>query len=117
MLERNLAAMSRSTRVRVVQGVAPAVLADLPKPDAVFLGGTGGQLRAILAASADVLAPGGRIVANLVTLDRVSAMLAWAHDHGYDAELVQVSIARGAEIAGQTRLEAQNPVFIVTVTR
>ena len=34
--------------IQVVQGVAPAALADLPIPDRVFIGGSSGQLTAIL---------------------------------------------------------------------
>jgi precorrin-6Y C5,15-methyltransferase (decarboxylating) len=116
LLEQNLAGLDHDGGVRVVHGEAPTVLADLPAPDAVFLGGTGGHLEAILDACLDRLRPGGRIVANLVTLERVTAMLKWAKARGVTAELVQVSISRGADIQGLVRLDAQNPVFVVTVT-
>jgi precorrin-6Y C5,15-methyltransferase (decarboxylating) len=117
LLGQNLERHGVTSAVQVVQGEAPAALADLPPPDAVFLGGTGGHLDQILDVCLKALPPGGRLVANLVTLERVSALLGWAHVRGLAVEFIQVSISRGAEIQGMTRLEAQNPVFVVTVTR
>ncbi len=47
-----------------VAGAAMDVLADLPDPDRVFIGGNGGQLRGIIEESAGRLPPGGLVVAN-----------------------------------------------------
>ncbi len=54
--------------VEVVTGAAPAVLAGLPPPDAVFVGG-GLQGEGVLEAVWGALRPGGRLVANAVALD------------------------------------------------
>jgi precorrin-6Y C5,15-methyltransferase (decarboxylating) len=48
LLGQNLERHGVTSAVQVVQGEAPAALADLPPPDAVFLGGTGGHLDQIL---------------------------------------------------------------------
>jgi precorrin-6Y C5,15-methyltransferase (decarboxylating) len=103
--------------VCVVDGEAPEALADLPNPDAVFIGGSGGRLESILETAAERLQPGGRIVANLVGLQHVEAMDRWAHDQGWTAELTQLSVARSAATAGLTRLEALNPIFVVALER
>lgn len=117
LLRLNLEHHGARGAVQVVQGEAPDALADLPTPDAVFVGGTGGHLTDILSCCFDALPPGGRVVANLVTLERVAEVLGWAHAHALPTELVQVSVSRGVDIQGLTRLEAQNPVFVVTVAR
>jgi precorrin-6Y C5,15-methyltransferase (decarboxylating) len=52
--------------IHLVDGEAPAALTGLPDPDRVFVGGSGGQLEAILTAVAPRLRPGGRIVVSAV---------------------------------------------------
>jgi precorrin-6Y C5,15-methyltransferase (decarboxylating) len=116
-LRRNVAAHARQAAVEIVQGAAPAALAALPDPDAVFIGGGGGELVEILDASFARLAPGARLVVNLATVERLTECLGWAKRRGVTAEVVQVQISRGAEIAGATRFQAENPVFVVTFER
>ena len=73
----------------VVEGAAPAALAGLPPPDAVFLGG-GGTDPGVLDAAVALLRPGGRLVANAVTLEMQALLAATAgrlggeldHDRG-----------------------------------
>ncbi|MBV8077174.1 MAG: precorrin-6y C5,15-methyltransferase (decarboxylating) subunit CbiE, partial [Planctomycetaceae bacterium] len=62
--------------VRPVTGRAPHVLASLPEPDAIFIGGTGRQVDPVLSAAFARLAPGGRMAVNVATVDG----LATAHD-------------------------------------
>ncbi len=76
------------------EGRAPGALADLPAPDAVFIGG-GLALDTIETAIA-ALKPGGRLVAHAVTLESEAILLAAHARHGGD--LVRVSIDRAAPI-------------------
>ncbi len=80
-------------RLRIVKGVAPGALADLPDPDAVFIGGglaggEGGLIDEVLAR----LRPGGRLVANAVTLGSEACLLAAQARHG--GTLTRIAIAR-----------------------
>ena len=90
--------------VDVVEGHAPEVLAGLPDPDRVFVGGGGlDVLDAVLAR----LIPGGRVVATFAALDRAAA--------AYErlGHLVQVGVSRGRVLPdGGIRLAAENPVFV-----
>jgi precorrin-6B C5,15-methyltransferase / cobalt-precorrin-6B C5,C15-methyltransferase len=73
-IQRNAAALG-AVRLQVCYGAAPQALAALPEPDAVFIGGgtsEPGLIRAALAA----LKPGGRLVANAVTVEGEQALLA-----------------------------------------
>lgn len=101
--------------VTVVEGEAPEALAGLPTPDAVFVGGSGGRLEAILDAVGAAIRPRGRTVLNLVALEHVGTVLGWARARGRAASVAQVSAAVSADTAGLTRLSAQNPVFVVTL--
>jgi precorrin-6Y C5,15-methyltransferase (decarboxylating) len=95
---------THGVRIDVVEGEAPAVLADLPDPDRAFVGGGGlDVLDAVLAR----LVPGGRVVAAFAALDRAAAA---AQRLGH---LVQVGVSRGAVLPdGGIRLAAENPVFV-----
>ena len=60
--------------LRVVEGPAPQALAGLPSPDAVFIGG-GITRPGLLDAALAALRPGGRLVANVVTLEGEAVLL------------------------------------------
>jgi len=104
----------RALNVVVVRGAAPSVLLDLPVPDAIFIGGSGGNLKAILETACRRLKPGGRVVLNLVTLENLTLAREHFTARKFNLELNLVQVSRGANIAGKTRFEALSPVYIVT---
>jgi precorrin-6Y C5,15-methyltransferase (decarboxylating) len=117
LLERNVDKYSPGN-VRVVIGEAPQALESLPDPDSVFVGGSGGQLTAILDAVVDRLRPQGRIVVNLIALERTQEVYHRLKDLGFAVGLTQINAARGKELPDATvRLESMNPVFVVTAHR
>ena len=117
LLERNVAAYSAGN-VQVVSGEAPEALSDLPDPDSVFVGGSGGNLDGILDTVARRLRAGGRIVVNLVALERTNEVYRRLQSLGFRADVTMVNAARSKELAdGTVRLEALNPVFVVTAFR
>ena len=104
--------------VVVVSGEAPDALDVLPAPDCVFVGGSGGRLTDILECAVSRLAADGRIVVNLASIERVVQTQACLESLGFDAELTMISASRGKALPdGTMRLEAQNPVFIITGKR
>jgi precorrin-6Y C5,15-methyltransferase (decarboxylating) len=113
LLRRNVGRIG-SANVHVVAGEAPVALSDLPDPDSVFIGGSGGQLVNILDTVARRLKPAGRIVANLAALERAQEAYHRLKERGLSTEIVMVNAARGKELKdGTVRLESLNPVFIV----
>jgi precorrin-6Y C5,15-methyltransferase (decarboxylating) len=92
----------------VVEGTAPACLAGLPTPDAVFVGG-GCRDEALLESCWVALRMGGRLVAHAVTLEGERALLAFQARHG--GELCRISLAH-AEPVG--RLTGWRPTLPVT---
>jgi precorrin-6Y C5,15-methyltransferase (decarboxylating) len=103
--------------VRIIAGEAPEALAPLPDPDAVFVGGTGGRLPAVLDAATARLRPGGRLVVNLVALDHLAAARERLAADGWTIDVTQISVARSAPVGGSLRLAALNPVFVLTAER
>lgn len=67
--------------LEIVEGVAPASLAGRPPPDAVFIGG-GIADDGLFAAAWSALKPGGRLVANVVTLEGEARLAALFQSHG-----------------------------------
>lgn len=102
-------------------GKAPAGLDEWPTPDAVFIGGSGGELATLIELALTRLRPGGRLVINLVTLDnltRATSALDAAADAGVATwEMVQLQAARSRPILKTLRLAAENPVWILTATK
>ncbi len=107
----------RVPNIEVVHAFAPDGLDTLPRPDAVFVGGSGGRMEDILGAAGRRLRPGGRIVINVVALENLGAAVSALTARGFVADIALVSIARGTGITGLTRLEALNPVFVVSAAR
>ncbi|WP_095171128.1 precorrin-6y C5,15-methyltransferase (decarboxylating) subunit CbiE [Pseudomonas sp. Irchel 3H3] len=77
--------------LQLIRGSAPQALAGLERPDAIFIGG--GVTRAgVLETCWAQLKPGGRLVANAVTLQSEMTLLAWRERHG--GELTRLHIAQ-----------------------
>jgi precorrin-6Y C5,15-methyltransferase (decarboxylating) len=93
--------------LRVVEGAAPAALADLPRPDAIFLGG-GVSDPCVLDAALMALPPGARLVVNAITLESEALLLARHAAHG--GELVRIAVSRAEPVGTMTGWRAALPV-------
>jgi precorrin-6Y C5,15-methyltransferase (decarboxylating) len=91
----------------VVEGRAPQCLAGLPQPDAVFVGG-GAAEAGLLDAVTAALPPGGRLVANAVTLETEAVLLARHAAQG--GELVRIVLSRADSIGEKTGWRPAMPV-------
>jgi len=106
-------ARAHDVRMQVVCGQAPAALAGLPGPDAVFVGGGGPEVVAAVAARRPA-----RVVVTLAGLERVSPARDVLIGKGYAVEGTLLSASRLAPLPdGSTRLAATNPVVVVTAER
>jgi precorrin-6Y C5,15-methyltransferase (decarboxylating) len=109
-------AVAYGVDVQVVAGAAPEVLGRLPDPDAVFVGGGGQELAAIVAEC-------GRrarrcVVVTLAAVDRVAGVRAALRSAGLRPDGVLLQSSRLAPLPGEVvRLAAGNPVFVLWGTR
>ena len=101
-------------RLTVVRGRAPEALAGLDAPAAIFVGG-GVTSPGMLDACWDALAPGGRIVANAVTLESEQVVSRGARQRG--GTLTRIAIAHAEPIGGFTGWRAQMPVVQWAATK
>jgi precorrin-6Y C5,15-methyltransferase (decarboxylating) len=103
--------------IRVVAGRAPEVLASLPEPDAIFVGGTGRQVVLVLSAAYAHLANGGRMVVNVATIDGLATAHETLKKLAGEVQVWNVSISRGIEQMDRVRFEAVNPSYLLAVTK
>ena len=104
-IRRNAAALG-VPGLDVIEGVAPAALAGLAQPDALFIGGgAAGALDAAVAA----LRSGGRLVVNAVTVETEALLMVRHATLG--GELTRVAIARVEPMGG---MQAWRPALPVT---
>jgi precorrin-6B C5,15-methyltransferase / cobalt-precorrin-6B C5,C15-methyltransferase len=97
-----------------IHGTAPEILQNLPAPDRIFIGGSGGNLPSILDTCNIRLAPNGIVVLALATLEHLSKALDWLNEHNWEYRLLQVQLSRSVPVAALTRFTPLNPVTILT---
>ena len=98
----------------VVHGRAPAALVGLPPPDAVFVGG-GVTSSGVFDACWAALRPGGRLVANAVTVE-AEAVLAGGHGR-LGGALTRLAVSRSAPVGRFTGWRPAMPVTIWSVVK
>jgi len=100
----------------LIENRAPDALADLPAPDAVFIGGTKGGMEGVLDA---VLAknPDARICISAIALETLGAAIAALTARGLTAEVTQIAVSRTKQAGRLHLLMANNPIFLITGIR
>ncbi|MEU9443431.1 precorrin-6y C5,15-methyltransferase (decarboxylating) subunit CbiE [Streptomyces sp. NPDC048304] len=105
-------ARAHGVEVRVVHGAAPKALDGLDDPDAVFVGGGGRDLPAVVHACARRARR--TVVVAMAALDRVPAAREALTAAGFACDGVLLQSSRLAPLPGDvTRLAATNPVFLL----
>ncbi len=102
------------TNLQVVFGEAPDCLAALPAPTHVFVGGSSGNLQAILLAALEKN-PAVRIVLNTVTAETFAeAVTALKTLPVKNPEIVQLNVSRSRKVGPYQMMTAQNPVSVIS---
>ncbi|QEY61079.1 precorrin-6y C5,15-methyltransferase (decarboxylating) subunit CbiE [Metapseudomonas lalkuanensis] len=100
--------------LQLVAGQAPAALDGLPEPDAIFIGG-GVTEPGVLDTCWNQLKPGGRLIANAVTLQSEATLVAFRERHG--GELARISIAQAQPLGGFDTWRAALPITLLDVVK
>jgi precorrin-6Y C5,15-methyltransferase (decarboxylating) len=99
--------------VEPVLGTAPDVLGELPAPEAVFIGGSGGRLEAIVTSAVERLRPGGRLVLNCITLETLTQGWSLLTRLNLNPQCTSVQLAHSQPLANLHALEPAAPIFIL----
>jgi precorrin-6Y C5,15-methyltransferase (decarboxylating) len=103
--------------LKAIQAELPQGLKELPRPDRIFIGGGGKQLKSIITAAAQYLKPKGVMVINTVLIPNVETARATLEKLDFETEVIQAQINRSRQMPWAERLEAQNPVWIISGMR
>lgn len=100
-----------------ILGRAPEAWAELPPPDAVFVGGSGREVSRVVELAYERLKPGGRLVANVGSIDNLSDVHAALARKTPDVQVWMINIAHGTQQLERLRFESLNPTFLIGVVK
>ena len=102
--------------LKVIQGEAMEVKDSIEGEfDAVFIGGSGGNIEEIIEVYGAKLKKGKNMVLNFITIDNLYRALNKLKALGYDTECMQISVSRAK---GKSYMFiANNPIFIITALK
>ena len=100
-----------------VQAQLPNGLGDLPRPDRVFIGGSGKDLDQVLSAVVTVLNPLGRIVINTILMETLHLAVSVLEERGFEVEITQAQISKSRKMPWGRRMESLNPVWIIAAQK
>jgi len=115
----NLLINSRKFRADITaqNAKAPEGLDQFADPDAVFIGGSGGNLDDILATCSSRLNDNGVIVVNAATIETLHQAVKFFENENFTLGITHVQISRSRPILNMTRFESLNPVYIISASR
>ncbi|NMX30861.1 precorrin-6y C5,15-methyltransferase (decarboxylating) subunit CbiE [Pseudomonas sp. WS 5413] len=100
--------------LQLIRGSAPQALAGLEAPDAIFIGG-GVTRDGVLDTCWQHLRPGGRLVANAVTLQSEMTLMAWRAQHG--GELTRIHVAQAQPLGDFDTWRQALPITLLEVLK
>jgi precorrin-6Y C5,15-methyltransferase (decarboxylating) len=100
-----------------VLGRAPEAWANLPAPDSIFVGGSGREIARLVELCFAQLKPGGRLVANVGSIENLAAIHEGLQRQAGDVEVRMLNVARGTYQLERVRFSALNPTFLLTATK
>ena len=106
-----------STDIDIINGEAPEALDSIPDPDSVFIGGTSGNIKNIVEYSYSRLKNGGRIVANIATMENFYAMMNYIKENKLQFDVKQVNISRLKPVSVYTRFDPLDQIYIIKVVK
>jgi precorrin-6B C5,15-methyltransferase / cobalt-precorrin-6B C5,C15-methyltransferase len=109
--------LKHRTDFTAVLGKAPERLDEFPDPNAIFIGGNGGNMELLLQICLSRLQPNGRLVMNIATIENLAEAMQHLKNLGCEVSVLQVQISKSKPILHLTRFEPLNPIFIVTAKK
>ncbi|MBK5412691.1 precorrin-6y C5,15-methyltransferase (decarboxylating) subunit CbiE [Pseudomonas sp. TH34] len=100
--------------LQLIRGTAPHALAGLEAPDAIFIGG-GVTRDGVLDTCWQHLRPGGRLVANAVTLQSEMTLMAWREQYG--GELTRIHVAQAQPLGDFDTWRQALPITLLEVIK
>lgn len=103
--------------LRAIHGRAPEAVADLPTPDAIFIGATGRELGPLLDIAYQRLRRAGRMVVNVATLETLHQVYSAFRTFEGEPSVWMIQVSRGTHQLGSVRFDALNPTFLLAISK
>ena len=100
-----------------ILGQAPDAWRDLPDPDAIFIGGTGRQLASIVANALARLKSGGRIVADMTSIENLNEVQTILRNTIVDVNVLMVNVSRGNYQLERLSFDSLTPKFVLSAVK
>lgn len=97
----------------LIENKAPQGMQHWPVPNAVFIGGSGGELAELITLCLEKLQDNGWLVMNFVTLENLNSALEALKKSTANWDITQIQASRSQAILHMNRMQAENPVWIV----
>jgi len=101
----------------VILSQFPDGVSGLPRPDRVFIGGSGKKMDRVLDVVTTVLNPLGRIVVNTILMETLHLAVSVLEEKGFDVSLTQAQISKSRHMPWGRRMDALNPVWIIAAQK
>lgn len=102
------------TNLNILQAYAPVELSG-PQADAIFIGGSGGNLTEIIDWSRQLLVEGGRLALNFILLNNLNEALNHLRRGGFaDVEVCQLQVSRLTQLGSGDYFKPNNPTYIIS---
>ncbi len=102
---------------QLINSKAPVGLDNWPAPDAIFIGGTGGELSGLIQLCLKRLNSDGWLVMNFVTIENLTTAIETLKQMDANWDMTQLQASRSQAILQMYRMQAENPVWIVSAQR
>jgi len=100
--------------LEIIKATLPEGMSELPSPDRIFVGGGGENMISIIETAGSYLKSGGIIVVNTILINRLEKIIRVLKKLNLETEVIHVQVGRGKEMSYGIRMEALNPVWIIT---
>ncbi|MEE0776206.1 MAG: precorrin-6Y C5,15-methyltransferase (decarboxylating) subunit CbiT, partial [Bacillota bacterium] len=101
--------------VTLIEGTAPEAIPELPRIDAIFIGGSGGNMKDIIKKYSNCSV---RLVISAITVESVTEALDAMKEYGFEnIEIVQAAVARSKKAGSKHLMMGMNPITIVSGER
>jgi precorrin-6Y C5,15-methyltransferase (decarboxylating) len=109
--------MKFRTDFTAIHGKAPNGLDSFPDPDAVFIGGTGGEMKELIHLCCQRVKAGGKIVLNAATIESLYHATQAFAEANFETKITLAQISRSKPILDMNRFEGLNPIYIIAAER
>jgi len=101
----------------LINSKAPLGMDDWPAPNAIFIGGSGGELAELIQICLEKLIPEGWLVMNFVTFENLSIAIETLKSHKALWDITQLQASRSQPILHMNRMKSENSVWVVSAQR